>query len=211
MTTISGFIDGILDGTIPPDKYDHYLSVIGAEVKRLSRLVVTLLDITKIEAGERKFKPVSFDIAELARLIMISFEAKIEEKQLEVEFKFASDRMFVTADVDAIHQVLYNICENGIKFSRDQGRVILRIDELNGITTVSVYNEGIGIQPDEQKYIFDRFYKSDKSRGLDKSGVGLGMYIARTIIEAHGQKIWVESKPGDYCKFSFTLPTSLEG
>ena len=211
MTTISGFIDGILDGTIPPDKYDHYLSVIGAEVKRLSRLVVTLLDITKIEAGERKFTPVSFDIAELARLIMISFETKIEEKHLEVEFKFAQERMFVIADVDAIHQVLYNICENGIKFSRERGRVILRIDELNGITTLSVYNEGIGIQPEEQKYIFDRFYKSDKSRGLDKSGVGLGMYIARTIIEAHGQKIWVESKPGDYCKFSFTLPTSYEG
>lgn len=210
MTTISGFIDGILDGAIPPDKYDYYLSIIGSEVKRLSRLVVTLLDITKIEAGERKFTPVSFDIAELARLIMISFEKKIDEKQLNIEFKFAEERMFVLADVDAIHQVLYNICDNGVKFSREKGRVILRIDELNGVTTVSVYNEGVGIPADEQKYIFDRFYKGDKSRGLDKTGVGLGMYISRTIIEAHGQKIWVESKPDDYCKFSFTLPTSYE-
>ena len=210
MTTISGFIDSILDGAIPPDKYDYYLNIIGSEVKRLSRLVVTLLDITKIEAGERKFTPVSFDIAELARLIMISFEKKIDEKQLDIEFKFQTERMFVLADVDAIHQVLYNICDNGIKFSREKGRVILRIDELNGTTTVSVYNEGVGILPEEQKYIFDRFYKSDKSRGLDKTGVGLGMYISRTIIEAHGQKIWVESKPDDYCKFSFTLPTSYE-
>ena len=210
MTTISGFIDSILDGAIPPDKYSHYLNVIGAEVKRLSRLVVTLLDITKIEAGERKFTPVSFDIAEMARLIIISFEKKIEEKQLEVEFKFAADRMFVLADVDAIHQVLYNICDNGIKFSRDKGRIIVRIDELNGTTTISVYNEGVGIALDEQKYIFDRFYKSDKSRGLDKTGVGLGMYISRTIIEAHGQKIWVNSVPDDYCKFSFTLQTSYK-
>ena len=210
MTTISGFIDSILDGAIPPDKYNHYLSVIGAEIKRLSRLVVTLLDITKIEAGERKFTPVSFDIAEMARLIVISFEKKIEEKQLEVEFKFENDRMFVLADVDAIHQVLYNICDNGIKFSRENGRFILRIEELNGTTTVSVYNEGVGIPLEDQKYIFDRFYKSDKSRGLDKTGVGLGMYISRTIIEAHGQKIWVNSVPEDYCKFSFTLPTSYE-
>lgn len=210
MTTISGFIDSILDGAIPPDKYDYYLSVIGSEVKRLSRLVVTLLDITKIEAGERKFTPVSFDIAEMARLIMISFEKKIEEKELQIEFKFANERMFVLADCDAIHQVLYNICDNGIKFSREKGRVIIRINELNGTTTVSVYNEGVGIPREDQKYIFDRFYKSDKSRGLDKTGVGLGMYISRTIIEAHKQKIWVESVPGDYCKFSFTLPTSYE-
>ena len=210
MTTISGFIDGILDGTIPPDKYDYYLGIIGSEVKRLSRLVVTLLDITKIEAGERKFNPVSFDIAEMARLIMISFEKKIDEKRLDVDFKCANERMFVVADVDAIHQVLYNICDNGIKFSRENGRIIIRIEELNGITTLSVYNEGVGIPAEEQKYIFDRFYKSDKSRGLDKTGVGLGMYIARTIIEAHGQKIWVDSKPDDYCKFSFTLPTSYE-
>lgn len=210
MTTISGFIDSILDGAIGPEKYDYYLNVIGSEVKRMSRLVVTLLDITKIEAGERKFTPVTFDIAEMARLIMISFEKKIEEKSLEIDFKFDSDRMFVLADCDAIHQVLYNICDNGIKFSRDSGRVVLRIVELNGTTTISVYNEGIGIPPEDQKYIFDRFYKSDKSRGLDKTGVGLGMYIARTIIEAHGQKIWVESNYGDYCKFSFTLQTSYE-
>ena len=210
MTTISGFIDSILDGAIPPDKYDYYLNVIGSEIKRLSRLVVTLLDITKIEAGERKFTPVSFDIAEMARLVMISFEKKIEEKELEIEFKFSEERMFVLADVDAIHQVLYNICDNGIKFSKENGRIIIKIEELNGTTTVSVYNEGIGIPTEEQKYIFDRFYKSDKSRGLDKTGVGLGMYISRTIIEAHGQKIWVDSVPDDYCKFSFTLSTSYE-
>lgn len=210
MTTISGFIDSILDGAIGPEKYDYYLNVIGSEIKRLSRLVMTLLDITKIEAGERKFTPVPFDLAEMARLIMLSFEKKIDEKQLEIEFKFDEDRMFVLADCDAIHQVLYNICDNGIKFSRESGRVVLRIVELNGTTTISVYNEGMGIPPEEQKYIFDRFYKSDKSRGLDKTGVGLGMYIARTIIEAHGQKIWVESSYGDYCKFSFTLPTSYE-
>lgn len=210
MTTISGFIDGILDGAIPPEKHEHYLGVIASEVRRLSRLVSTLLDITRMQAGERKFVMAPFDICEMARLILISFDQKIEEKHLDVSFNTTADRMLVCADRDAIHQVLYNICDNGIKFSRDGGRYIIDISENNGKTLVSVYNEGIGIPEAEQKYIFDRFYKSDKSRGLDKTGVGLGMYIARTIIEAHGERIWLESVHGEYCKFSFTLPSSID-
>lgn len=210
MTTISGFIDSILDGAIPPDKHEHYLGVIASEIRRLSRLVATLLDITKMQAGERKFVMAPFDICEMARLILISFDQKLEEKQLDVEFNCTSDRMLVCADSDAIHQVLYNICDNGIKFSRNGGKYIIDLSESGGKTTISVYNEGIGIPKDEQKYIFDRFYKSDKSRGLDKTGVGLGMYIARTIIEAHGERIWLASEHGKYCKFTFTLSSALD-
>lgn len=210
MTTISGFIDGILDGAIPPDKYDYYLGVIATEVRRLSRLVSTLLDITKLQAGERKFKMEAFDICEMARLILISFEQKIDEKKLSVDFNCDSERMFVCADRDAIYQVLYNICDNGIKFAFEGGKYEIGITEQNKKTVISVFNEGEGIPTEDQKYIFDRFFKSDHSRGLNKTGVGLGMYIARTIIEAHGEKIWLESEPGKYCRFTFTLPSAID-
>ena len=113
--------------------------------------------------------------------------------------------MFVNADRDAIHQILYNICDNAIKFSNDGGRYEIGIHEKSGKVTVSVYNEGVGITAEDLPYVFDRFYKSDKSRGLDKTGVGLGLYIARTIIEAHKEKIWVESEYGKWCRFAFTL------
>jgi len=207
MTTISGFIDGILSGAIPPEKQEHYLGVISSEARRLSRLVAALLDISRMQAGERKFNMASFDVCELARQILISFEQKIEDKQLDVAFECDSDRMEVLADRDAIHQVLYNICDNGIKFSREGGRYEIRIaEEKDHRIRISVYNEGVGIPEEDLSRIFDRFYKSDKSRGLDKTGVGLGMYISRTIIEAHGERIWAESEVGQWCRFTFLLP-----
>lgn len=206
MTTISGFIDGILEGAIPPEKQPHYLGVIASEVRRLSRLVSTLLDITKIQAGERKFNRTPFDICEQAREIIISSEQRLEAKKLDVQFKAEKDNMYVNADRDAIHQILYNICDNAIKFSKEGGVYEISIRESGNKIVVSVYNEGDGIQEEDIPYVFDRFYKSDKSRGLDKTGVGLGLYIARTIIEAHKEKIWVESEYGKWCRFTFTLP-----
>ena len=205
MTTISGFIDGILSGAIPPEKQDYYLSVISEEVRRLSRLVSALLDISRMQAGERKFTMADFDICELSRQVLISFEQKIETKKLDVSFECDSDRMDVIGDRDAIHQVLYNICDNAIKFSYDGGKYEIRITEKDRRIHVSVYNEGVGIPSEDVARIFDRFYKSDKSRGLDKSGVGLGMYISRTIIDAHGEQIWAESELGKWCRFTFTL------
>lgn len=206
MTTISGFIDGILSGAIPPEKQDHYLGVISAEVRRLSRLVSALLDISRMQAGERKFTMTCFDICELARQILISFEQKIDEKKLDVQFLCDNDRMEVCADRDAIHQVLYNICDNAIKFAYEGGKYEIQITEWEKKIRVSVFNEGIGIPEGDIIHIFDRFYKSDKSRGLDKSGVGLGMYISRTIMEAHGERIWAESQYEKWCRFTFTLP-----
>lgn len=205
MTTISGFIDSILDGAIPPEKIPHYLEVIASEVRRLSRLVSSLLDITKIQAGERKFNMTPFDICEMAREIIISSEQRLEDKNLDVEFEADRDNMYVNADRDAIHQVLYNICDNAIKFSRYGGKYIVRIKENGAKISVSVYNEGEGITAEDLPYVFDRFYKSDKSRGLDKTGVGLGLYISRTIIDAHKEKIKVESEYGKWCQFTFTL------
>ena len=206
MTTISGFIDGITSGAIPEDKHEYYLGVISAEVHRLSRLVTQLLDVSRLESGERKFNFTNFDIAEMARIILISFEQKIINKSLDVSFETDSDVMFVVADEDAIYQVLYNLCHNAIKFSKDGGRFIIRIgvNEDKKIQ-VSVFDEGQGISHEDTKLVFDRFFKTDKSRGLDKTGVGLGLYISKTIMDAHDERIWVESEEDSSCEFFFTL------
>jgi signal transduction histidine kinase len=212
MTTIAGFIDGITSGAIPPEKHEYYLNIISEEVHRLSRLVADLLDISRLESGERKFNFVAFDIAEMARIILISFEQKIGEKDLDVSFDSDSDSIFVTADKDAIHQVLYNLMHNAIKFSRVGGKLAIGLHRVaNKKVTVSVYDEGQGIAQEDISLVFDRFYKTDKSRGLDKSGVGLGLYICKTIMDAHSEKIWVESEYGKNCEFFFTLSRASHG
>lgn len=209
MTTIAGFIEEIREGVIPPEEQDHYLSVIQEEVKRLSRLVATLLDLSRIQAGDRKFVKKPFDICEMGRLILISFEQQIEEKGLDVEFLCDEDRMNVLADRDAIYQIFYNLCHNAIKFSCTGGKLRLQFTTAKDKKVlISVYNEGEGIPEEDIPYVFERFYKSDRSRGLDKSGLGLGLYISKTIIDAHGEQIWVESEEGKSCRFLFTLPAA---
>ncbi len=212
MTTIAGFIDAIRDGVIPPEKQDYYLGVISSEVHRLSRLVSSLLDVTRIEAGERKFVMAPFDICEMGRQILISFEQQIDEKQLAVEFLCDQDSMTVLADHDAIYQIFYNLCDNAVKFSQNEGilRVsICRVGETDknkkNKIQISVYNQGVGIAAEDLPMVFERFYKGDKSRGLDRRGTGLGLYISKTIVAAHGEDIWVTSVEGKDCQFSFTL------
>ena len=207
MTTISGFIDNILSGAVPPEKQPYYLSLIRGEVQRLARLVASLLDISRIQAGDRKFEMKPFDVCEMARLILFSFEQKIEDKKLDVDFVCDEERIVALADHDAIYQILYNICDNAVKFSKEGGTLSVSLKNApEGRVCVSVYNEGTGIAAEDLPFVFERFYKGDKSRGLDKSGVGLGLFIAKTIIDAHHEKIWVESEQGAWCRFSFTLP-----
>ncbi len=208
MTIISGYIDGILDGAIPRERQDHYLGIVATEVRRLSRLVGTLLDISRIQAGDRKFNIREFDVCQKALEVMLSNESRIEEKNLDVEINFEKDKMPVLADSDALHQVLYNLVDNAIKFSYEKGALKVNVTRLEGKKLkVEVYNEGKGIPKDELKYVFDRFYKADKSRGLDKSGVGLGLYISRTIVEAMGGDISVDSEEEKWCCFTVVLPT----
>ena len=206
MTTIAGFIDAILSGAIPPENQQEYLERIKEEVLRLSRLVRQLLDLSRIQAGDRKIEPTTFDICEMARQIVLSFEQRIEEKRLEVEFDCEEENLTVMADKDAIYQLLYNLCDNAVKFSRDGGVYRIRIVTGDRKVRVSVYNEGQGIMKEDLPFVFERFYKSDKSRGLDKTGVGLGLFISKTIIDAHRESITVDSEQGKYCEFTFTLP-----
>lgn len=205
MTSISGFIDGILSGAIPQEQQSYYLGVIGQEIRRLSRLVSNLLDISRMEAGNRKFEKTPFDICETARIILLTFEAKIDAKKLNVEFDAPDDRLYVYSDKDAVYQVLYNLCDNAVKFSRDGGLYRITIKEAGDKVSVSVFDEGIGVSKEDLPNVFDRFYKSDKSRGLDRTGVGLGLYIVKTIMDNLGEQITVDSVQGEYCNFTLTL------
>ena len=205
MTTISGFIDGIQSGAIPDDQREHYLGVISSEVHRLSRLVSQILDISRLESGDRKLNFTNFDIAEVSRLILLSFEKKIDEKNLDVEFYAEKDSMPVCADKDAIYQVIYNLCHNAIKFASDGGKFTINITRAaNKRVKVAIFDEGQVISDEDAKHVFDRFYKTDKSRGLDKSGVGLGLYICKTIMDAHGETIALELCDNG-CEFFFTV------
>lgn len=205
MTSISGFIDGILEGAIPPEKQPYYLEIIGQEVKRLSRLVSSLLDISRMESGNRKFEKTPFDICEMARIILLSFESKIDAKKLDVTFDAPDERLNVYSDKDAINQVLYNLCDNAVKFAREGGQYRITISEAQNRVLVKVYNEGEGIAAADVPHIFDRFYKSDKSRGLDKTGVGLGLYICKAIMDNLGESISVRSTEGEFCEFTISV------
>jgi len=207
MTTILGFIEGITSGAIPEEKHAYYLGVIAEEIRRLSRLVTELLDLSRLQSGTRKFNFTNFDICEMARLVLIANEQRIDEKRLEVAFEAEDDNLLVSGDRDAIHQVLYNLCDNAIKFSKEAGVLRISIASLpKHKVAVTVFNEGDGIPEADVPFVFDRFYKSDKSRSRDKTGAGLGLYISKTIVEAHGEGLTLESTEGVSCAFTFTLP-----
>lgn len=207
MTTIGGFVDSILEGAIPPEHQQHYLEIISSEVKRLSRLVTSFLEISKMEQGKMELNFEDFDICEIARIILISNEQRLDEKKLDVEFICPDEHIYVRGDKDRLHQVLFNICDNAIKFSYEGGKYIISIarDRPENEVTISVYNEGNGIPEEDLPFVFDRFYKSDKSRSLDKTGVGLGLFIVKSIVVAHGGTITAESECEKWCKFTVKL------
>ena len=210
MTTIAGFIDGILDGTIPAEKQSYYLNIVSQEVKRLSRLVRTMLDLSRIDSGELRLRPARFDLTNTILVALLSFEKAIEDKKLEIRGLENAESLFVDGDPDMIHQVVYNLIENAVKFTNEGGYIeILVVDHPNR-TVVSIQNSGQGIAPDELPLIFDRFYKTDKSRSQDKNGMGLGLYIVKTIIRLHGGEITVSSVQNEFCRFEFWLPKTIE-
>ena len=205
MTTIGGFIDGILDGTIPPEKQQPYLKIVRDEVTRLSRLVNTFLDITRMQSDKFNLTITDFDINEAIRLIIIGLGHKIDKKNLEVNLIFDRDVSYVKADADKIKMVLTNLIDNAIKFTYDKGTITIETHPKGGEVQISVHNTGVGIPAEQQKIIFERLYKVDKSRAINKEGTGIGLYIVQSMLAAHGKDIRVDSVEGEYAKFTFSL------
>jgi len=205
MTSIRGFVEGILDGTIPPEKHSHYLTIVRDETNRLNRLVTDLLDLAKMESGEMKLNITDFDINELIRKCVIKLETLLLEKDLTVDADFEEEDLMVSGDPDAIERVVYNLMHNAIKFTPAGGKISIMTRSTKDAAEITIKDTGIGIDESELGMIWDRFYKSDKSRSRDKTGTGLGLAIVRNIINEHGQSISVKSKLGEGTAFTFTL------
>ena len=206
MTSIGGFIDGILDGTVPPEDEKKYLRIVSSEVKRLSRMVVSMLNLSKIEAGEVSLKHTEYDIDKQIFETLLSFEKRIDEGRINIEGFEEMGTVPVTADKDLLQQVLYNLIDNAVKFTPERGTIRVFAENNDDGTTVSIRNSGQGVSEEEISRIFERFYKVDKSRSYDTKGVGLGLYIVKTIINMHDGEISADSKLGEYTEFKFTLP-----
>ena len=206
MTTIAGFIDGMLDGTIPPERQPHYMKIVSNEVKRLSRLVTSMLSLSRIDRGELRVSPQKFDLFSMLITILASYEQKIVEKKLHITGLEDFKSITVFADPDLMYQVIYNLIENAVKFTNEGGTLHFGVEETRYDTSVSISNTGPGIPPEDIRFIFDRFYKTDKSRSIDKKGMGLGLFIAKTIMRLHGGDIFVESRVNELTTFTIRLP-----
>ena len=206
MTTIAGYTDGILDGTIPPEEGRRYLQIIAGESRRLSRLVRRMLDVSQLQAMDPLRNGGLFDLCESMRRVLISMEKKINDRDLDVDADIPETSILVRGDNDMITQVLYNLLENATKFATQGSTLYLGVALLDGKARVTVQNWGDTIPADELPLLFERFHKSDKSRSEDKDGVGLGLYIVKTILEQHKEKINVASENG-LTTFSFSLAT----
>jgi len=204
LTTIGGFIDGMLDDTIPLDRQKEYLKRISDETKRLNRLVNSILDITRLEAGQTSPKMVSFNINESITRVLLSFEKVIEDKKIKLDFDF-NGKIDVFADEDMISRVLVNIIGNATKFTPDGGLLKVSAEKVEKKAVIKIANEGKGVSAEDLPFIFDRFYKADKSRGLDKKGTGLGLYIAKMLVQLNNGEISATSEIDGMTEFTFKL------
>ena len=204
MTTIAGYTDGILDGTIPPENEKQYLQIIANESRRLSRLVRRMLDVSQLQAMDPLRNGNHFDICESMRRVLISMEKKINDRHLDVEADIPDEPILVLGDNDMITQVIYNLLENAAKFAREGSTLYLGVAMMDGKARITVRNVGETIPAEELPLLFERFHKSDKSRSEDKDGYGLGLYIVKTILQQHKEEINVTSENG-VTTFTFSL------
>lgn len=209
MTSIGGFVDGILDGTIGPDEQDYYLRIVSDEVKRLSRLVTGMLNMSKIEAGEMQINLKNFDISADIFKTLLNFEQKISDKSIDIVGLDTMQSVIVNADEDMIMQVIYNLIDNAVKFTPQGGYIFIKDYKDSEKTFVSIRNSGDGIEKEELEKVFERFYKVDRSRSYDIKGAGLGLFLVKSIIELHGGEVRVDSKVGEYTEFAFWIPNTI--
>lgn len=205
MTIISGFVDGILDGTIPKEEHRKYLEIVLSEIKRLNRLVNDLLEMSRLNSGKIEYKMVPFDITENIRKAVVAFEQGLNDKKIDVRIDFEDDAVMVMGNSDSIYRVISNLMDNAVKFTPEGGCIAINAKTEGGKTKVSVENSGKGLSEKELNHIWDRFYQTDKARTSEKKGVGLGLYIVKNIMNAHNNSIYAESKEGEWTRFTFEL------
>ncbi len=205
MTVISGFSDGILDGTVPTVQERKYLEVISSETKRLSRLVRNMLDMSRIQSTSTEtLLSGQFDISEVIRLTLLGLGGKIEVKDLDVGAELPEEPIITRGEKDSITQVVYNLIDNAIKFAEEGSTIRISLWKQGMKAYISVENQGETIPADEMPLIFDRFHKTDRSRSENRDGTGLGLYIVKTILDNHNEDIFVASSEG-HTTFTFTL------
>ena len=205
MTTITGFIEAILDGTIPAEKEEEYLGIVYAECLRLSRLVNSFLEVTRNLNQKAELQISDFDINRLITQTVVAFEKKIDEKNISVNIILCDDFCCVKADKDDIQRVIMNLLDNAVKFTHQNGEIVIKIAERQHEYEISVKNTGKGFSADDGKFIFERFYKQDKSRSDNKEGTGIGLYIVKSILNRHGKSITATGIEGEFAEFVFTL------
>lgn len=209
ITSIAGYLQGMLDGTIPREEHQKYMQVVYDETQRLTRLIRDLLDLSRIESGNVPMNPVDFNINELMRRVLIKYEGRLDEKNMEVEAEFADEPCMVHADMDRIEQVVSNLVDNAIKFCGQYGKLTLETRWVGDLCTVTVADDGAGIDEKDLPHVFDRFYTVDKAHTAGK-GTGLGLSIVKQILLQHGHDITVESVKGEGTRFAFQLDRAKE-
>ncbi|MGN0374722.1 MAG: ATP-binding protein [Butyrivibrio sp.] len=208
LTSIKGYLEAMLDGTIPPEMQQKYLGIVISETERLTKLTNNLLAVNSYNGNGMVLDISDFDIVGIIKQTIETFEVVCSKKKLKFKLVFSDKSMYVTADQSKIQQVLYNLIDNAIKFSNSDSSIIISVSEKNDKILVSVKDFGIGIPKDSLPKIWERFYKSDLSRGKDKKGTGLGLAIVKDIINAHKEYIDVVSTEGVGTEFTFALPKS---
>ncbi|MEX1308408.1 MAG: ATP-binding protein [Eubacteriales bacterium] len=207
LTSITGFIQGVMDGTVPKEEQDKYLGVALSETKRLNALITDLMELSKVDSGKFPIRLTAFDINELMRITLLSFEKRIDEKHLDVHVDFEAENIYVAADKDKITQVVTNLIDNAIKFNEDKG--VLRIATIlrKNKVIARVTNTGKPIDKKDKKFIFERFYKADQSHNRGIPGTGIGLSLVKKILVQHGERIWIEDTPRE-TTFAFTLESA---
>lgn len=210
LTSIKGFVQAILDGTISYEKQNKYLTIVLDESERLTQLTNNILLLTKMENHQIVLEKVTFDIHSVLNKVLLQFEPQINKKHLSLTLLMSKKEVLVFADLNQIQRVLYNIIDNAVKFCQNEDKIIIETHTTKDKVEISITDTGQGILQEHIHYIWDRFYKEDRSRGKDKKGTGIGLSIVKEIIKAHEERIDVLSQPGKGTTFTFTLPLSTK-
>ena len=206
MTTIGGFINGILDGTIPQEKQAYYLEIVSSEINRLSRMVTTMLNISKIETGNVELTVEQFDLSQKLVTTFLGFEQLISKKNIDVNGFDDLPKVIVHGDSAMIDQVIYNLVDNAVKFTNENGKILVNAATDKHYAYLSITNSGKGIPEKDIDKVFERFYKVDESRSTDVKSTGLGLFLIKSIIDLHGGTITAESEPDNFTRFMIKLP-----